>query len=102
MKLLKSTATVGGATIISRILGFVRDVVLARLFGASGTTDAFFLAFRIPNLMRRMFADDMIEDLWLDFRCATIDLSWCRLVAHRNGPLERWVRASASVLALRP
>jgi putative peptidoglycan lipid II flippase len=35
----------------------VRDVVLARLFGASGTTDAFFLAFRIPNLMRRMFAE---------------------------------------------
>ncbi len=57
MKLLKSTATVSGATILSRILGFVRDVVLARLFGASGTTDAFFLAFRIPNLMRRMFAE---------------------------------------------
>ncbi|NIP18056.1 MAG: murein biosynthesis integral membrane protein MurJ [Xanthomonadales bacterium] len=57
MKLLRSTATVGGATILSRILGFVRDVVLARFFGASGTTDAFFLAFRIPNLMRRMFAE---------------------------------------------
>ncbi len=57
MKLLKSTATVGGATILSRILGFVRDVVLARFFGASGATDAFFLAFRIPNLMRRMFAE---------------------------------------------
>ncbi len=57
MKLLKSTATVGGATMLSRILGFVRDVVLARYFGASGTTDAFFLAFRIPNLMRRMFAE---------------------------------------------
>jgi len=57
LKLLKSTVTVSGATILSRILGFVRDVVLARLFGASGTTDAFFLAFRIPNLMRRMFAE---------------------------------------------
>jgi len=57
MKLLKSTATVGGATILSRILGFVRDVVLARMFGASGETDAFFLAFRIPNFMRRLFAE---------------------------------------------
>jgi len=57
LKLLKSTATVGGATVLSRVLGFVRDVVLARLFGASGATDAFFLAFRIPNLMRRMFAE---------------------------------------------
>ncbi len=57
MKLLKSTATVGLATILSRILGFVRDMVLARFFGASGQTDAFFLAFKIPNFMRRLFAE---------------------------------------------
>lgn len=57
MKLLKSTATVGSATILSRILGFVRDVVLAKIFGASGETDAFFLAFKIPNFMRRLFAE---------------------------------------------
>lgn len=57
MKLLKSTVTVGGATVLSRILGFVRDVVLAKMFGASGATDAFFLAFRIPNFMRRLFAE---------------------------------------------
>lgn len=57
MKLLKSTATVGSATIVSRILGFVRDVVLAKIFGASGETDAFFLAFKIPNFMRRLFAE---------------------------------------------
>ncbi len=57
MKLLKSTATVGSATILSRILGFVRDVVLAKIFGASSETDAFFLAFRIPNFMRRLFAE---------------------------------------------
>ncbi len=57
MKLLKSTATVGGATILSRILGFLRDMVLARMFGASGETDAFFLAFKIPNFMRRLFAE---------------------------------------------
>jgi len=57
VQLLKSTATVGGATILSRILGFLRDVVLARLFGASGETDAFFLAFKIPNFMRRLFAE---------------------------------------------
>src|SRR5210317_1390601 len=57
MKLLKSTATVGSATMLSRILGFVRDVVLAKMFGASGETDAFFLAFKIPNFMRRLFAE---------------------------------------------
>ncbi|MDX1460740.1 MAG: lipid II flippase MurJ, partial [Xanthomonadales bacterium] len=57
MKLLKSTLTVSAATLLSRILGFVRDVVIARLFGADGRTDAFFIAFRIPNLLRRMFAE---------------------------------------------
>lgn len=57
MKLLKSTLTVGTATIVSRLLGFVRDVVFARYFGASGATDAFFLAFKIPNFMRRLFAE---------------------------------------------
>ena len=57
MKLLKSTATVGSATILSRILGFIRDVILAKVFGASGETDAFFLAFKIPNFMRRLFAE---------------------------------------------
>ena len=57
MKLLKSTLTVGMATIVSRLLGFVRDMVFARYFGASGETDAFFLAFKIPNFMRRLFAE---------------------------------------------
>ena len=57
MKLLKSTAQVGTATIGSRILGFIRDMVFARYFGASGETDAFFLAFKIPNFMRRLFAE---------------------------------------------
>jgi putative peptidoglycan lipid II flippase len=57
LKLLKSTAKVGTATITSRILGFIRDMVFARYFGASGETDAFFLAFKIPNFMRRLFAE---------------------------------------------
>ncbi len=57
MKLLRSTVTVGGATVLSRILGFLRDVVFARFFGASGETDAFFLAFKIPNFLRRLFGE---------------------------------------------
>lgn len=57
MTLLRSTAKVGAATITSRVLGFVRDMVFARYFGASGATDAFFLAFKIPNFMRRLFAE---------------------------------------------
>jgi putative peptidoglycan lipid II flippase len=56
-KLLKSTAIVGGFTLISRILGFIRDVVIAHTFGASVSTDAFLVAFKIPNFMRRLFAE---------------------------------------------
>jgi putative peptidoglycan lipid II flippase len=44
-------------TLLSRILGFVRDTVVARLFGAGLATDAFFVAFKIPNLLRRLFAE---------------------------------------------
>jgi putative peptidoglycan lipid II flippase len=57
MNLLKALATVSGMTMISRILGFVRDVLIARIFGAGVATDAFFVAFRIPNLLRRLFAE---------------------------------------------
>jgi putative peptidoglycan lipid II flippase len=56
-KLLKSTAIVGGVTMISRIFGFIRDVVIAHTFGAGVATDAFLVAFKIPNFMRRLFAE---------------------------------------------
>ena len=42
---------------ISRIMGFVRDMLIANLFGVSGATDAFFVAFKIPNFLRRLFAE---------------------------------------------
>lgn len=55
--LVKSTSTVGAMTLISRVLGFVRDVLLAVLFGASAGMDAFLVAFKIPNFLRRLFAE---------------------------------------------
>jgi len=57
MNLLKALAAVSSMTLLSRILGFVRDAVIARSFGAGVVTDAFFVAFKIPNLLRRMFAE---------------------------------------------
>ena len=56
-KLVRSSAVVGGATMLSRILGLLRDVVLANLIGANGNADAFFVAFKIPNFLRRLFAE---------------------------------------------
>jgi putative peptidoglycan lipid II flippase len=55
--LLRALATVSGMTLVSRILGFVRDFVIAHAFGAGLVTDAFVVAFRLPNLLRRLFAE---------------------------------------------
>jgi putative peptidoglycan lipid II flippase len=57
MNLLKVAASVSGMTFASRITGFVRDTLIAIFFGAGWLTDAFFVAFRIPNLLRRLFAE---------------------------------------------
>lgn len=56
-KLLRSTFTVSMMTMLSRVLGFVRDVVLAMTFGAGPAFDAFVVAFKIPNFMRRLFGE---------------------------------------------
>jgi len=55
--LLRSSALVGLMTMLSRVLGLVRDVVLARFIGAEAGADAFFVAFKIPNFLRRLFAE---------------------------------------------
>jgi len=57
MNLLRVLATVSSLTMVSRVLGFVRDFLIARIFGAGLLTDAFFVAFKIPNLLRRLFAE---------------------------------------------
>jgi putative peptidoglycan lipid II flippase len=57
MKLYKSFATVGGLTFLSRILGFVRDTLAAMVLGAGPVADAFYVAFRFPNLFRRLFGE---------------------------------------------
>jgi len=57
MSLFRSAATVSGLTLLSRVSGLVRDILVARAFGAGPLTDAFWVAFRIPNLLRRLFAE---------------------------------------------
>ena len=57
MNLLKALAAISSMTLLSRILGLIRDAVIARQFGVSTGTDAFLVAFRLPNLLRRIFAE---------------------------------------------
>ncbi|MBI9083837.1 MAG: murein biosynthesis integral membrane protein MurJ [Desulfobacterales bacterium] len=60
-RIWRAAGVVGGATLLSRVLGFVRDMVIAGFFGAGFATDAFFVAFRIPNLLRRLFAEGALS-----------------------------------------
>lgn len=57
MRLYRSFATVGGLTLLSRVFGFLRDILIAAMLGSGAVADAFFVAFRFPNLFRRLFAE---------------------------------------------
>ena len=57
MNMLKTLASISSLTLLSRILGFVRDMMMARIFGAGMANEAFVIAYRLPNLLRRMFAE---------------------------------------------
>ncbi|MGD9105201.1 MAG: murein biosynthesis integral membrane protein MurJ [Desulfobacterales bacterium] len=60
-RMTKAAGVVGSATLLSRVFGFIRDVVIAWFFGAGLVSDAFFVAFRIPNLLRRLFAEGSLS-----------------------------------------
>ncbi len=61
----RAAAVVGAATLLSRILGFLRDMVVARAFGAGPLTDAFFVAFRLPNLLRRLVGEGALSSAFI-------------------------------------
>jgi putative peptidoglycan lipid II flippase len=82
MNLLRALATVSSLTLVSRILGYLRDFVIARAFGASLATDAFFVAFRIPNLLRRLFAEGAFSQAFVPV-----------LAAHKNKGSTEEVRS---------
>lgn len=64
-KIAKAAGIMSAATFISRILGFVRDMIFARYFGATGVSDAFFAAFKIPNLLRELFAEGSMSSAFI-------------------------------------
>ena len=63
--IVKAAGLIGVATFCSRILGFIRDIVLAGLFGATAAADAFFVAYRIPNLLRELFAEGSMSSAFI-------------------------------------
>lgn len=65
MSLARSSFTVGGLTLLSRLFGFIRDMMVANILGASIYTDAFFVAFKLPNFLRRLFAEGAFNSAFL-------------------------------------
>jgi putative peptidoglycan lipid II flippase len=65
MKLYRGVATVGAMTALSRVLGFARDVLIAAVLGTSYVADAFFVAFRVPNMFRRLFAEGAFDSAFI-------------------------------------
>jgi len=61
----RAAGVLGSATILSRVMGMVRDMVVSRLFGAGFATDAFFAAFQIPNMLRRFFAEGALTSAFV-------------------------------------
>ena len=65
MNLIKSFFSISGFTFLSRVIGFLRDMVITQYFGANKITDAFWVAFRIPNLLRRIFAEGAFSQAFI-------------------------------------
>jgi putative peptidoglycan lipid II flippase len=92
VNLIRATATIGGLTLISRILGFVRDMLQARYVGAGMAADAFLIAFRLPNLFRALFAEGA-------FSAAFVPM-FNRQVGEEKGDLTNAKRFAEDVLAV--
>ena len=73
MSILKAAAVFGSFTMISRVLGFVRDILMAAVLGAGAITDCFVVAFKLPNFFRRLFAEGAFSASFVPIFSATLE-----------------------------
>ncbi len=103
MSLFKSASTVSLLTLASRITGLVRDLLMAGMFGVSGLTDAFNVAFRIPNLLRRLFAEGAFSQAFVPVLARSRQAQGeekTRLLIDAVATALAWVLALVSVLGV--
>ncbi len=103
MNLLKAASTVSLLTLLSRITGLVREQLVAAAFGASGVTDAFNVAFRIPNLFRRLFAEGAFSQAFVPLLAATREREGddaTRALIDAVGTVLAWVLLATCVLGV--
>lgn len=95
LRIFKSTLIVSAMTLLSRVLGFIRDVVFAREFAASAGMDAFLIAFKIPNFMRRLFAEGAFNQAFVptlgEYKESRDKKAVKDLVQHVAGTLGGWL-----------
>ena len=103
MNLHKTLATVSGMTMLSRITGLAREILFARAFGASADTDAFNVAFRIPNLLRRLFAEGAFSQAFVpilaEYKNQKGDVATKNLVDHVATVLI-WVMLATTLIGI--
>src|SRR5258705_445322 len=90
-RVARDARTVGAATLLSRVLGLVREQVMASLFGAGLATDAFNVAFRIPNLLRDLFAEGAMSSAFVPTFTE---------YHHRQGEAEAWALGRQLMMTL--
>ena len=103
VSLFKSASTVSLLTLVSRITGFARETLIAALFGASALTDAFNVAFRIPNLFRRLFAEGAFSQAFVPVLAATRAEKGddaTRLLVDKVATLLAWAVLLTSILGV--
>ena len=92
MALLRPVATVGGFTMLSRLTGFARDMLMAAVLGAGPVSDAFFVAFKLPNFFRRLFAEGA-------FNAAFVPLYSRMIEREGEGAARRFSQAASKLSA---
>ena len=103
MNFLRVLASVSGFTLLSRITGLVREMLVASIFGAGATTDAFFVAFRIPNLLRRLFAEGAFSQAFIPVlgqSKATHGEAQTKVLVDRTATLLFWVVTLITILGI--
>ena len=91
MSFIKSIATFGGFTMISRVTGFIRDMLIANFLGAGMVSDAFLVSFKLPNLFRSLFAEGA-------FTSAFVPLFSSKLVSASKKDAIKFASSSISLL----
>ena len=101
MALLRSISTFGSLTLVSRVLGFIRDILLAGFLGASLVADCFFVAFKLPNFFRRLFAEGAFNAAFVPLFCGILgDRSEARGRAHAKRFAEEALAVLLPILLL--